>query len=180
MIFKPTTLAGVLEIEWEPRRDQRGFLARSFCMREVADAGIGFVIKQTNTVRSNGLGLLRGMHFQAEPYPESKIVRLSRGRAFDVAIDLRPYSPSYCQWVGVELDAEAGNAVYIPAGFAHGIQSLTEELEVQYLMSEFYVPEAQRGVRWNDPQFAIQWPLPAFGLSDKDQNYPDFDKGTGR
>ena len=175
MIFRDTELAGVRIVELEPHSDARGTFARSFCAAEFAAAGIAMEIAQTNISRNTSRGTLRGLHFQAEPAPEPKLVRCTAGRIFDVAVDLRPASPSFCRWTGVELDADTHNGVYIPAGCAHGFLTLSDNAEVTYLMGAAYVPELARGVRWNDPAFAIAWPFEPEIISDKDAAYADFD-----
>ena len=175
MIFRDTDLAGVRTVELEPQTDARGFFARSFCADEFAAAGIAMTVVQTNISRNTSRGTLRGLHFQAAPAPEPKLVRCTAGRVFDVAVDLRPASPSYCRWTGVELDAEAHNGLFIPAGCAHGFLTLSDESEVTYLMGAAYRPDLARGVRWNDPAFGIAWPFAPSTMSEKDAAYPDFD-----
>ena len=132
-------------------------------------------VVQSNLSRSIRRGTLRGLHYQCEPAPEPKLVRCTAGRVFDVAVDLRPASPSFCRWTSIELDAEAYNGFYIPAGCAHGFLTLSDHSEVTYLMGAAYAPELARGVRWNDPAFAIDWPFEPVIMSDKDAAYPDFD-----
>ncbi len=175
MIFRDTKLDGVRVVELEPHTDERGMFARSFCTDEFAAAGIAMTVVQTNLSRNPRRGTLRGLHYQAEPAPEPKLVRCTGGRAFDVAVDLRPASPSFCRWTGVELDAETHNGLYIPAGCAHGFLTLSDNTEMTYLMDAAYAPELARGVRWNDPAFAIDWPFDPVIMSDKDAAYPDFD-----
>ncbi len=182
MKFRDTDLAGVRLVELEPHTDARGLFARSYCAEEFAAAGIELSVVQTNLSRNTRRGTLRGLHYQAEPAPEPKLVRCTAGRVFDVAVDLRPTSPSFCRWTAVELDAKSHNGLYIPAGCAHGFLTLSENTEVTYLMGAAYVPELARGVRWNDPAFAITWPFEPVLMSEKDASYPDFDpeaaKGT--
>ncbi|MFT5182524.1 MAG: dTDP-4-dehydrorhamnose 3,5-epimerase [Alphaproteobacteria bacterium] len=175
MIFRDTELAGVRIVELEPHNDERGSFARSFCTDEFIAAGIEMSVVQTNISRNTSRGTLRGLHFQAEPAPEPKLVRCTAGRIFDVAVDLRPASPSFCRWTSIELDADSYNGVYIPAGCAHGFLTLSDNAEVTYLMGAAYVPELARGVRWNDPVFKIAWPFEPETMSDKDAAYPDFD-----
>jgi len=175
VIFRETDIAGVRIVELEPLADERGFFARSFCAEEFARAGIEMAVVQTNVSRNSRRGTLRGLHYQAEPAPEPKLVRCTAGRVFDVAVDLRPASPSYCRWTGVELDAETGNALFVPAGCAHGFLTLSDHAEVTYLMGAAYVPELARGVRWNDPAFAIAWPFAPAVMSGRDAAYADFD-----
>ena len=174
MIFRNTDVDGVRVVELEPHTDERGMFARSFCTGEFAAAGIAMSVVQTNLSRNTRRGTLRGLHYQAEPAPEPKLVRCTAGRIFDVAVDLRPASPSFCRWTGVELDADAHNGLYIPAGCAHGFLTLSGNSEVTYLMGAAYAPELARGVRWNDPAFAIDWPIEPVIMSDNDATYPDF------
>jgi dTDP-4-dehydrorhamnose 3,5-epimerase len=174
MIFTETKLPGLYLADLERREDERGFFARSWCRDEFAANGLDARLVQCNISFNLRRGVLRGMHYQAEPYPEVKLVRCTQGAIFDVAVDLRPDSPTFRQWVGVELTPANRRALYIPGGFAHGFQTLAPDSEVFYQMSEFYHPEAARGVRWNDPAFGIQWPLPDPFLSDRDRAYPDF------
>lgn len=178
MIFRDTDIEGVRIVELEPHRDARGSFARSFCTDEFAAAGIVMTVVQTNISRNTSRGTLRGLHFQAEPAPEPKLVRCTNGRVFDVAVDLRPASPSFCRWTGIELDAEAHNGLFIPVGCAHGFLTLSDDTEVTYMMGAAYAPELARGVRWNDPAFAIAWPFEPATMSDKDAAYPDFDPET--
>jgi dTDP-4-dehydrorhamnose 3,5-epimerase len=174
MKFTSTALAGVVIVEIEPLADERGLFARSFCATEFEKAGLNPRFTQCNISSNRLKGTLRGMHYQAEPHAETKLVRCTRGRIFDVAVDLRPDSPSFKHWFGLELDAEKRNALYIPEGCAHGFQTLTDEAEVFYQMGADYVPGAGRGVRWNDPAFGIDWPLPPVALGERDATYPDF------
>ena len=175
MIFSDTEIEGVRIVELAPHTDARGSFARSFCIDEFAAAGIDLTIVQTNISRNSSRGTLRGLHFQAEPAPEPKLVRCTAGRIFDVAVDLRAGSPSFCRWTGLELDAGTHNGLYIPAGCAHGFLTLDDNTEVSYLMGTAYVPELARGVRWNDPAFNIDWPIAPETMSEKDAAYPDFD-----
>jgi dTDP-4-dehydrorhamnose 3,5-epimerase len=158
MRFVPTNLAGALVVETEPREDERGLFARAYCRDEFAARGLVTAWAQCNLSFNRRKGTLRGMHWQADPHPEVKLVRCTRGAAYDVIVDLRPDSPTYRQWVGVELTADNRKAVYIPAGFAHGFQTLADDTELFYQMSEFYHPESARGARWDDPALGIQWP----------------------
>ena len=174
MIFMETKLAGLYRVELERREDERGFFARSWCHDEFAAQGLDTRLAQCNISFNLRRGTLRGMHYQAEPYPEIKLVRCTMGAIYDVAIDLRPASSTFLQWEGMELTAENRRMLYIPAGFAHGFQTLTENSEVFYQMSEYYHPEAAHGARWNDPAFGITWPLPDPFLSERDRTYPDF------
>ena len=175
MRFHATPLAGAWVIELERIADDRGWFARSFDVVEFRARGLPTEIVQANASISRRRGTLRGMHYQAAPDGESKLVRCPRGRIFDVAVDLRPDSPSYCRWHAVELDATNGLMFYVPPGMAHGFQTLADDCEVDYLMGHEFVPEAGRGVRFDDPTFAIDWPR-ADGriISAKDRGYPDF------
>ncbi len=174
MQFTPLSLSGAVAIEIDPRRDERGFFSRTFCEQEFAAQGLATHFPQSNISFNNRCGTVRGMHYQAEPYPEIKLVRCTRGAIYDVIIDLRPGSASFKQSLGIELNAENRTALYIPAGFAHGFQTLTDDTEVLYMMGDVYHADLARGVRWNDPAFNIQWPLPVSMISERDLAYPDF------
>jgi dTDP-4-dehydrorhamnose 3,5-epimerase len=176
--FIQTPLDGVWVIELERFSDERGWFARTFDEHEFSSRGLNPRVVQTNASFNKLAGTVRGMHYQAEPHGESKLVRCVRGAIFDVAVDLRPGSPTHGSWHGVELSAENGRAFYIPAGLAHGFQTLQDGAEVHYLMGDPYVPEASCGVRWDDPAFAIDWPeAPPGGrtISERDAGYPDFE-----
>ena len=176
MKFTPTDIAGLLVIETEPIADERGNFARSFCKVEFLEAGLGtFAPVQMNISRNARMGTLRGMHFQDEPTPDPKVVRCTRGRVYDVAVDLRPDSATFCEWFGLELTADRQNALYVPAGCAHGFITLEDDSEVFYLMGAPYVPELARGVRWDDPAFGIHWPIPPVTIAARDAEYPDFE-----
>jgi dTDP-4-dehydrorhamnose 3,5-epimerase len=176
MQFLQTPLAGAWVVELDLLGDERGWFARTFDAEEFRARGLNDAVAQCNASFNAHSGTLRGMHYQAEPHGESKLVRCVRGAVFDVAVDLRQGSPTRCRWHGVELSAENRLAFYIPAGLAHGFQTLTEDCEVLYQMGHHYVPEAARGVRWDDPAFAIEWPQPQGErvISDRDRRYPDF------
>ena len=174
MIFQPTGLAGAYVIAIERLSDARGFFARSFCAREFEDHGLNPSLAQCNISYNRHAGTLRGMHFQAAPFEEAKLVRCTRGAIHDVIIDLRPDSPTFMQHVGVQLTPDARNMLYVPEGFAHGFLTLEDHTEVFYQMSEFYVPGAARGFRWDDPAFAIDWPASVSVISERDAAYPDF------
>jgi dTDP-4-dehydrorhamnose 3,5-epimerase len=176
MIFTDTDIPGVVMVDIERRGDERGFFARGFCAEEFAAHGLATTFVQTNIAHNAGRGTLRGMHYQAEPHPEPKLVRCTQGAVFDVAVDLRPDSASYCRWVGVELDAANHRGLYIPAGCAHGLLTLRDHSEVSYLMGAAYVPDLARGVRWNDPAFAIEWPFEPLVMSARDAALPDFNR----
>ncbi len=172
MRFIETDLKGAYIIELEPKEDERGFFARIFCQNEFKKNGIDFNIVQCNISYNKKKGTIRGMHYQVEPYEEAKLVICIKGAIYDVAIDLRENSPTYGQWVAVELSEENKKMFLIPKGFAHGFQTLTDNCEVLYLMSEFYSPEHSAGVRWDDPFFNIKWPLEPSVISEKDKNWP--------
>lgn len=176
MKFEETELPGAFLIDVEPRGDERGFFARSWCANEYAEHGLQTGIVQANLSWNPRRGTLRGMHFQNAPHAEVKVVRATRGAIYDAIIDLRPDSPTFKRWIGAELTAENRRALYVPEGFAHGFQTLVPDCEVHYLVTEFYTPSAEGGVRWNDPAFGIEWPDAenAF-LSDKDAAWPDFE-----
>ncbi|MBO20936.1 MAG: dTDP-4-dehydrorhamnose 3,5-epimerase [Rhodospirillaceae bacterium] len=178
MMFIPTSIAGVVEVRTAPVADARGDFARGFCTDEFRDAGIAFDVVQTNISRNHHRGTLRGMHYQADPAPDPKLIRCIRGCVFDVAVDLRPGSDSFCQWVGTELDTDAQNALFVPPGCAHGFLTLEDDSTVEYLMGAAYVPELARGVRWDDPAFAIAWPSAPRIMSERDGAYPDFAAGA--
>jgi dTDP-4-dehydrorhamnose 3,5-epimerase len=172
--FTPTTLPGVYLVDLEPIEDERGFFARSWCREEFAAHGLDGNLEQCNISFSRHKGTLRGMHFQAAPHGEAKLVRCTRGIIYDVAVDLRPHSPTYLQHLGAELSADNQRALFIPEGLAHGFQTITPNCEVFYQMSRAYVPGAGRGVRWNDPAFAIVWPVDERIISERDRTWPDF------
>lgn len=178
MKFVPTKLAGVMVIEPDCFADERGQFVRTWCRAEFAAAGLNIDVAQCSLSFNHRRGTLRGMHFQAPPHGECKLVRCTRGALLDVALDLRPASPTYCQWFGVELTAENRKALYIPLGLAHGFVTLTDATEIAYQMSHQYVAEAGRGVRWNDPAFGIEWPIAPTLMNERDRCYPDFVRGT--
>ena len=174
MVFTETEIRGAFVIDLERMQDDRGFFARTWCHREFEAQGLEARLAQCSTSFNLRQGTLRGMHFQADPKPEAKLVRCTRGALYDVVLDLRRGSPTYTRWAAVELSAHNGLQLYIPPGCAHGFQTLEDETEALYLISEFYAPELARGVRWNDPAFGIQWPLANPILSLRDLGYPDF------
>jgi dTDP-4-dehydrorhamnose 3,5-epimerase len=177
LIFTETTVSGAFVIDLEPRGDERGFFARTFCRAEFEEHGLNPYIDQCNLSRSVQAGTLRGMHFQLPPHEEAKLVRCTRGALYDVALDLRPDSPSYLRWVGAELTAENHRMLYVPEGCAHGFQTLVAETEVFYQVSAAYAPDAERGVRWNDEAFQIEWPeVEDRVISDKDRSWPDYER----
>jgi len=172
-----TPLPGAFVVELEPLRDERGWFARTFDARAFAELGLDANVSQCNTSFNERAGTLRGMHFQTTPHGEAKLVRCTRGAVYDVVIDLRPDSPTFRQWFGIELRAGGTASLFAPAAFAHGFQTLEHASEVHYQMGHHYVPEAASGVRWDDPAFAIQWPDPPPGgrvISERDASYPDF------
>lgn len=175
MRFAPTQIAGVVVVELEPASDDRGFFARAHCPEEFAAAGFAFTPVQTSLSRNHRAGTLRGLHHQAPPWAEAKLVRAVRGRAFDVAVDLRPESPTHRRWTAVELSAETGRAVLIPAGVAHGFLTLEDETDILYQIDRAFTPGHEGGVRWNDPAFGVKWPHPPAVISDRDAAYPDYD-----
>ena len=176
MIFQETELKGAFLIEMEPIGDNRGFFARAWCEREFEEHGLITHFVQANITFSPQRGTLRGMHYQIAPHEEVKLVRCTRGATYDVIIDLRPESPTYGQWLGSELTADNRKMVYIPAGFAHGYQILVDGSEVFYQVGQFYAPGYERGIRWDDPAFGIEWPIDGpLVLSQKDKNWPDYE-----
>lgn len=174
MIFTETRLKGAYVLDLERREDERGFFARSWCQHEFRDHGLDPVIAQCNVSFNRRKGTLRGMHFQATPFAEAKLVRCTAGSLHDVIIDLRRGSPTYRQHVAQVLSAANGRAMYVPEGFAHGFQTLEDDTEVFYQMSQFYSPEHARGVRYDDPAFGIGWPIPQPVMAERDRSYPDF------
>ena len=174
MRFEAMDLAGAFLVGLSPVTDARGWFARTYCEREFAEHGLDGKFVQCNLSHNASRGTLRGMHFQRDPRPEIKLVRCIRGAVYDVVIDLRRDSPTYLRWAGAELSADNALAMYVPAGFAHGFQTLEDNTDVWYQMGEFYAPELAAGVRWDDPAFGIQWPLSDPILSERDRAYPDF------
>jgi len=173
--FTETELSGVWLIEPMPNIDDRGSFTRTFCEKEMADCGLATRFVQHSQSHSVHKGTLRGMHFQKEPYGEVKIVSCIRGAIYDVVVDLRPTSPTRHRWKAFELTASNKSQIYIPPGFAHGLQTLTDHAEVSYLISQFYVPQASTGVRYDDPAFAIDWPMEPSVLSERDRTWPRLD-----
>lgn len=168
MRFVPTTVAGVVEVRAEPHADDRGSFARTFCAREFAAAGLSSVVVQANVSSNLRRGTLRGLHFQRPPAAEAKLVRCTRGRVFDVAVDLRPGSPTFLRHAAIVLDARERNALYVPEDCAHGYLTLEDDSEVVYQVNEFYAPGAEGGLRWDDPVLAIPWPEAVRVVSPKD------------
>jgi dTDP-4-dehydrorhamnose 3,5-epimerase len=176
--FRETPLAGAFLVELERRVDERGFFARTFCERELEERELPSHWPQCSLARNVRAGTLRGLHYNAAPFQEAKLVRCVAGAIWDVIVDLRRDSPCFLRWFGVELSAAAGNALYIPAGFAHGLVTLVDETDVYYHISRFYEPAAARGLRWNDPAIGIAWPIVPIVMSDRDRDYPDFDPAS--
>ena len=175
MVFGETPIAGAVLIELEPLADERGSFARTFAVDEFAANGLETRVVQCNTSTNTRAGTLRGLHYQASPHAEAKLVRCVRGSIFDVVVDLRPESPTYCVWYGVELSAANLRMLFVPAGLAHGFQTLEDDTEVLYQMSEEYSAEHARGVRWDDPAFGIEWPdTDVRTISERDRDYADF------
>ncbi len=175
MIFHKTTLQDVYLLEVEKRGDARGFFTRTFCAEEFRKLGVEISFVQQNLSFSAQKGTLRGLHFQKEPYSEQKLVRCIKGSIVDIIVDLRPDSPTYKKWEAFELSAENRKELFVPRGFAHGFQTMEDDVEVTYLVSNFYTPEAESGVRHDDPAFGIEWPLPVTVMSDKDKSWPLFE-----
>lgn len=178
MRFSPLKIHGAWLIELEPHTDIRGSFARTFCARDFAARGLVSVFPQHSRSRNVRKGTLRGMHYQRAPHAEVKLVSCTQGRVFDVCLDLRPASSTFLEWHGVDLSADNGRQLYIPEGCAHGFQSLTAKSEVTYRISTFYEPSAATGVRYDDPVFGIDWPLPAASMSERDLSWPDFQPGS--
>jgi dTDP-4-dehydrorhamnose 3,5-epimerase len=176
VIFTETKLAGAFVIELERREDDRGFFARTFCQHEFAEHGLEPVIAQANLAFNKRRGTLRGMHFQYPPAAETKLVRCTRGAILDIIVDLRPESPTFLEHVAVELDAGSHRALYVPGRFAHGYQVLEDGTETSYQVGEFYAPEHEGGLRYDDPRLALEWPLPVTEQSDKDRLWPLLDE----
>ena len=174
MIFTETKLKGAFIIEPERLEDERGFFARTFCRMEFEAHGLNPNLVQCSVSYNKLKGTLRGMHYQIPPHEEAKLIRCTMGAIYDVMLDLRPNSPTYRQWVSAELTGENRLTLYVPEGIAHGFQTLQDQTEVLYQMSEFYNAESARGVRWDDPFFAIQWPGKPLAISRKDESYRNF------
>jgi dTDP-4-dehydrorhamnose 3,5-epimerase len=175
MMFHETSLAGVFEIHVEPKQDERGFFARTWCQQEFDAQGFTSKLVQCSISINTRLGTLRGLHYQAAPHGETKVVRCTKGAIYDVILDLRPGSRTYRRWTSLLLTSEKCNSVYIPEGCAHGFLTLEDETEVFYQMSEFFNAESARGIRWNDPAFRIAWPGRVEIISDRDRTCPDFE-----
>jgi len=178
MIFADTNIKGVFIIEPEVIKDERGFFACTWSQEEFENRGLNARLVQCNMSFNHKRGTVRGMHFQQKPYEETKLVRCTRGAMFDVAVDLRPDSPTRYQWAGVELTSENRRMLYIPEGFAHGYQTLVDDTEISYQMSEYYHPESARGLRWDDPVFGIKWPCEVSVISERDRAFQLLDSGS--
>jgi dTDP-4-dehydrorhamnose 3,5-epimerase len=174
MTFQQSNLAGVVEVNPEPKLDERGFFARTWCRQEFEENGLNPSLEQCNLSFNTRKGTLRGMHYQTAPYAEAKLVRCTRGAIYDVAIDLRPDSRTFRKWTALVLTADKRNMLYVPEGCAHGFLTLEAGSEVSYQMSQIYNADAARGVRWNDPAFEVVWPQEAQVISERDRSYPDF------
>jgi dTDP-4-dehydrorhamnose 3,5-epimerase len=178
MIFTATQLEDAWLIDIEPREDERGFFARIWCRQELAAQGLDTEIAQESLSFNRHRGTVRGLHFQRPPHEETKIVRCPRGGIFDVIVDLRPRSPTYLRWQGFELTAENHKALYVPKGFAHGFQTLVDDAEIVYQISEFYAPNSAGGHRYDDAAFGVAWPLPVTMISERDLSWPAFNAAT--
>jgi dTDP-4-dehydrorhamnose 3,5-epimerase len=176
VIFTETSLPGAFVIDLERREDDRGFFARTFCQHEFAEHGLKPVIAQANVAHNRYQGTLRGMHFQFPPAAETKLVRCTRGAIVDIIVDLRPESPTYLEHVSVELTAGTHRALYVPERFAHGYQVLEDGTETSYQVGEFYTPEAEGGLRFDDPRLGLEWPLPVSEMSEKDRGWALLDE----
>jgi len=175
MIFTETKLKGAFFIDLDLRSDDRGAFARTFCAKEFAEHGLKPSVAQCNLSFNHKAGTLRGMHYQTPPASETKLVRCTKGAIYDVIIDMRPDSPTYRQHIGVELTADNRRALYVPELFAHGYQALSDGAEVVYQVGEFYTPGYERGIRYDDPAFNIQWPMPVTVMSEKDAGWKPFE-----
>jgi dTDP-4-dehydrorhamnose 3,5-epimerase len=179
MVFTEVKLKGAFLIEIERREDLRGFFARTFCAQDFEARGLKSVVAQCSLAYNRRRGTIRGLHYQAPPADEAKLVRCTSGAIHDVIVDIRPDSPTYLQHVGVELTVENHRAIYLPDGFAHGYQTLTDGAEIAYQMSAFYTPALERGLRYDDPVLRISWPVPVTAISRKDQSWPSLSVPVG-
>jgi dTDP-4-dehydrorhamnose 3,5-epimerase len=178
VLFTETRLPGVFIVEPQRLEDERGFFARSWSPEEFEAHGLNPRLAQCSISYNKRKGTLRGMHYQVAPRAEAKLVRCTAGAIYDVALDLRPESPAFRQWISAELTPQNHKMLYIPEGLAHGFQTLTDDAEVFYQISESYHPESARGVRWDDPAFALEWPLPPTAISQRDSNHPRWETGS--
>jgi dTDP-4-dehydrorhamnose 3,5-epimerase len=174
MIFTETKLRGAFVVEVKKLADERGFFGRSYCANEFGEHGLSQNMVQANVSYNIRAGTLRGMHYQVAPHQEAKLIRCTRGALYDVIVDLRPNSPTYKQWFGIELSADGYSMLYVPEDFAHGFVTLVDNTEATYQVSQFYTPGAERGLRWNDPAIGIEWPVTPAVISAKDANWPDY------
>lgn len=179
MTYEQTKLAGVVLVHMEPKADERGFFARSWCQKEFASRNLETKLVQCSISFNRRKGTMRGMHYQADPHWEVKLVRCTQGAIYDVVLDLRPESPTFRQSVGATLNTVNRDAMYVPQGCAHGFLTLEDETEVLYQISEFYHPDLSRGVRWDDPAFQIDWPTGVTVISERDRTYPGFGENVG-
>lgn len=174
LIFTETILKGAFIIEVKRLEDERGFFGRAWCKKEMDDHGLNANAVQANVSYNKVKGTLRGMHFQVAPYSETKMVRCTSGAIYDVIIDIRPESPTFKKWFGIELTEENFKMLYVPEGFAHGFITLKDHSSVHYMVTEYYTPGAEGGLRYNDPSFNIEWPMQPVIVSEKDKNHPLF------
>lgn len=174
MKFTETKLAGAYIIDLNKLEDERGFFARTFCTQELDDHNLISDVKQANMSWNEKSGTMRGMHYQVDPFQETKLVRCTRGALYDVIIDLRKDSPTYREWIGVELTADNRTALFVPRDFAHGFVTLEDDTDAFYMVSQSYVPDSEAGIRWDDPQFGIEWPITPSVISEKDANWEDY------
>ena len=175
MIFTETSLEGAFIIELDPHHDERGFFARAWCEREFVEHGLSSSLKQCNISFSTTTGTLRGLHYQAAPYEETKLIRCVKGAIYDVIVDLRTESRTFTQYFAAYLTEENRKMLYVPEGFAHGFQTMADNTEVFYQMSQLYVQDAARGIRWDDPAFRIDWPsVPKRTMSSRDREFPNY------
>ncbi|RYY17371.1 MAG: dTDP-4-dehydrorhamnose 3,5-epimerase [Chitinophagaceae bacterium] len=174
MIFTEAKIKGSFLIDIKRIKDERGFFGRAFCQREMKEHGLNEIVAQTNLSHNPVKGTLRGLHYQVAPHEESKLVRCTRGSLFDVIVDLRKGSPTFCQWFGTILTADSFTMLYVPEGCAHGFLTLEDNTDIMYQVSNFYAPSSEKGLLWNDPAFGIQWPMEPTLISEKDRHQPTF------
>lgn len=179
MIFKETKLKGAFIIDVRRFEDERGSFARTYCQRELADHGLIVDMVQANMSTNKVRGTLRGLHFQRAPYQETKLIRCVRGALYDVIVDLRPESPTFGDWIGVELSEDNQRALFVPRDFAHGFVTLADNTTAFYMVSQYYSAQSEGGIRWSDPRFQIEWPVQPVVISQKDASWPDFDGSMG-
>jgi dTDP-4-dehydrorhamnose 3,5-epimerase len=174
MIFAPTAVEGAFLLQPERLEDERGFFARTYCVRELGEHGLDSQVVQRSVSYNRKRGTMRGMHYQAAPHEETKLVSCSRGEIYDVVIDLRPDSPSYRRWISTSLTADNGHLLYIPRGCAHGFVTLTDDAVVDYQISDFHHPESASGVRYDDPAFGVEWPMEPVVINARDRAWPAY------